>query len=102
MSAVQGVARRAPHRPVWYESAAMWQPPARIKHELPAGAWPTAEQAASARLYQPIVIGPHEAMTRTWVPAMVPWRATEDGFVTRDVIDWYSRFAVGRPGVIVV
>jgi 2,4-dienoyl-CoA reductase-like NADH-dependent reductase (Old Yellow Enzyme family) len=33
---------------------------------------------------------------------MVPWRATEDGFVTRDVIDWYSRFAQGRPGVIVV
>jgi 2,4-dienoyl-CoA reductase-like NADH-dependent reductase (Old Yellow Enzyme family) len=32
----------------------------------------------------------------------VPWRATEDGFVTRDVIDWYSRFAEGRPGVMVV
>jgi 2,4-dienoyl-CoA reductase-like NADH-dependent reductase (Old Yellow Enzyme family) len=80
----------------------MWQPPARIKHELPAGVWPTAEQAASARLYQPVKIGPREAQTRTWVPAMVPWRATEDGFVTRDVIDWYSRFAEGRPGVIVV
>jgi 2,4-dienoyl-CoA reductase-like NADH-dependent reductase (Old Yellow Enzyme family) len=80
----------------------MWQPPARIKHELPAGAWPTAEQAASARLYQPIKIGPRVAQQRTWVPAMVPWRATEDGFVTRDVIDWYSRFAEGRPGVIVV
>jgi 2,4-dienoyl-CoA reductase-like NADH-dependent reductase (Old Yellow Enzyme family) len=80
----------------------MWQPPARIKHELPAGVWPTAEQAASARLYQPVKIGPREAQTRTWVPAMVPWRATEDGFVTRDVIDWYSRFGEGRPGVIVV
>lgn len=33
---------------------------------------------------------------------MVPWRATEDGLVTRDVIDWYRRFADGRPGVIVV
>ena len=33
---------------------------------------------------------------------MVPWRATDDGFVTRDVIDWYARFAEGRPGVIVV
>ncbi|HMK79581.1 MAG TPA: hypothetical protein VK438_08025 [Xanthobacteraceae bacterium] len=33
---------------------------------------------------------------------MVPWRATEDGFVTRDVIDWYRRFARGKPGVIVV
>ena len=33
---------------------------------------------------------------------MVPWRATEDGFVTPDVLDWYARFARGRPGVIVV
>lgn len=33
---------------------------------------------------------------------MVPWRATEDGFVTDDVIAWYARFAKGRPGVIVV
>ena len=39
---------------------------------------------------------------RTWVPAMVPWRATDDGFVTAEVIDWYARFAVGRPGAIVV
>lgn len=33
---------------------------------------------------------------------MVPWRATEDGFVTDDVIAWYRRFAEGRPGAIVV
>jgi 2,4-dienoyl-CoA reductase-like NADH-dependent reductase (Old Yellow Enzyme family) len=33
---------------------------------------------------------------------MVPWRATDDGFVTRDVIDWYRRFAEGKPGVLVV
>ena len=33
---------------------------------------------------------------------MVPWRATEDGFATDDVIDWYARFARGRPGAIVV
>jgi dimethylglycine catabolism A len=33
---------------------------------------------------------------------MVPWRATEDGHVTRDVLDWYARFAAGRPGAIVV
>ncbi len=39
---------------------------------------------------------------RTWVPAMVPWRATEDGHVTQDVLDWYARFAAGRPGAIVV
>jgi 2,4-dienoyl-CoA reductase-like NADH-dependent reductase (Old Yellow Enzyme family) len=39
---------------------------------------------------------------RTWVPAMVPWRATDDGFVTPEVLDWYARFAEGRPGVLVV
>jgi 2,4-dienoyl-CoA reductase-like NADH-dependent reductase (Old Yellow Enzyme family) len=33
---------------------------------------------------------------------MVPWRATEDGFVTDNVLDWYGRFARGKPGVIVV
>src|SRR5256714_323626 len=33
---------------------------------------------------------------------MVPWRATDDGFVTRENIDWYARFAEGRPGAIVV
>jgi 2,4-dienoyl-CoA reductase-like NADH-dependent reductase (Old Yellow Enzyme family) len=33
---------------------------------------------------------------------MVPWRATEDGFVTKDNLDWYGRFAEGRPGSIVV
>jgi len=53
-------------------------------------------------LFQPIAIGPRTAATRTWIPAMVPWRATEDGFVTPDVIDWYRRFAEGRPGVLVV
>ncbi|CAN5309089.1 hypothetical protein BH11MYX1_BH11MYX1_08860 [soil metagenome] len=87
---------------MWYDLSAMWQPPERIKHELLPGTWPTAEQASEARLFQPLVIGPRLARTRTWVPAMVPWRATEDGFVTRDVIDWYARFAQGKPGVIVV
>ena len=42
------------------------------------------------------------ASSRTWVPAMVPWRATEDGFVTQQNLDWYRRFAKGRPGVLVV
>ena len=40
--------------------------------------------------------------SRTWVPAMVPWRATEDGFVTDANLAWYERFARGRPGAIVV
>ncbi len=80
----------------------MWQPPERIKHSLPLADWPTAAQAAHARLFSPVTIGPRQARTRTWVPAMVPWRATEDGFVTDDVIAWYARFAQGKPGVIVV
>jgi 2,4-dienoyl-CoA reductase-like NADH-dependent reductase (Old Yellow Enzyme family) len=33
---------------------------------------------------------------------MVPWRATEDGFVTVENLDWYRRFAEGKPGVLVV
>jgi 2,4-dienoyl-CoA reductase-like NADH-dependent reductase (Old Yellow Enzyme family) len=33
---------------------------------------------------------------------MVPWRATDDGFVTSDVLAWYERFAEGQPGAIVV
>ncbi|HVK73863.1 MAG TPA: NADH:flavin oxidoreductase [Kofleriaceae bacterium] len=80
----------------------MWQPVERQKHPLPAAAWPTADEAAAARLYTPVELGPRTARQRTWVPAMVPWRATDDGLVTRDVIDWYRRFAEGRPGVIVV
>ncbi len=42
------------------------------------------------------------AAERTWVPAMVPWRATEDGYVTPEVLEWYARFAEGQPGVLVV
>jgi 2,4-dienoyl-CoA reductase-like NADH-dependent reductase (Old Yellow Enzyme family) len=80
----------------------MWTPPERIKHRLPETAWPTAEEAARARLFSPVRIGALTAHTRTWVPAMVPWRATDDGEITRDVIGWYERFAYGKPGVIVV
>jgi 2,4-dienoyl-CoA reductase-like NADH-dependent reductase (Old Yellow Enzyme family) len=80
----------------------MWHPPERIKHPLPEARWPSAEEAGGAALFEPVRLGPLEARQRTWVPAMVPWRATEDGFVTDDVIDWYRRFAEGRPGVIVV
>ena len=61
-----------------------------------------AEEAAQSRLYSPIAIGKLEARSRTWVPAMVPWRATDDGFVTQQNLDWYQRFAEGRPGVLVV
>src|SRR5918997_2876201 len=80
----------------------MWHPPEAIRHEIPAARWPTREEAAGALLFQPIEVGPVRLETRTWVPAMVPWRATDDGFVTRENIDWYARFAEGRPGAIVV
>ncbi|MEZ4365588.1 MAG: NADH:flavin oxidoreductase [Kofleriaceae bacterium] len=80
----------------------MWQPPERRKHALPIARWPSAEEARASRLLQPVALGGRTARTRTWVPAMVPWRATDDGEVTPDVIDWYARFAQGRPGVIVV
>jgi 2,4-dienoyl-CoA reductase-like NADH-dependent reductase (Old Yellow Enzyme family) len=33
---------------------------------------------------------------------MVPWRATDDGVVTPEVLAWYARFAEGQPGVLVV
>ena len=81
----------------------MWTPPERIRHRLPEVSWPTAEQTRSSLWFSPIRLGKTVlAEQRTWVPAMVPWRATEDGFVTEEVIEWYARFAEGRPGVIVV
>src|SRR5581483_12330135 len=80
----------------------MWRPPQRIRFGAEAGPIPSRAQARAARLFSPVTIGSTTARQRTWVPAMVPWRATEDGFVTPDVIDWYRRFAEGRPGVIVV
>ncbi|MEC7726434.1 MAG: NADH:flavin oxidoreductase, partial [Planctomycetota bacterium] len=74
----------------------------KVRHDLPEARWPTAAEAARARLFSPIQLGPVQATSRTWVPAMVPWRATEDGEVTDNVVDWYSRFADGEPGVLVV
>jgi 2,4-dienoyl-CoA reductase-like NADH-dependent reductase (Old Yellow Enzyme family) len=75
----------------------------RIKHALPTARWPTSPEAAGSLLYSPFAIGTRlVAEQRTWVPAMVPWRATEEGFVTPEVLDWYTRFARGRPGVLVV
>jgi 2,4-dienoyl-CoA reductase-like NADH-dependent reductase (Old Yellow Enzyme family) len=80
----------------------MWTPPERIKHKLPDVMWPTKEEAARSLWFQPFSRGALHIKTRTWIPAMVPWRATDDGFVTQDVLDWYARFAKGRPGAIVL
>src|SRR5580658_1069936 len=80
----------------------MWRPPERIRHDAQPGCWPSAAEAARSALFQPIRVGAHELKQRTWVPAMVPWRATEDGLVTPNVLAWYERFARGRPGALVV
>lgn len=80
----------------------MWNPPEAIRHAIPETRWPNPEEAARSLLFQPIKINSIELETRTWVPAMVPWRATVDGFVTKENLDWYRRFAEGQPGAIVV
>jgi len=80
----------------------MWRPPERIRHDSRPARWPSGEQAARSRLFSPIQVGAISLRHRTWVPAMVPWRATDEGFVTQEVLDWYERFAAGRPAAIVV
>ena len=80
----------------------MWKFQNPIKHPIPPARWPGADEAAGSLLFQPIRIGPLTLESRTWVPAMVPWRATEDGLVTQENLDWYRRFAEGQPGALVV
>jgi 2,4-dienoyl-CoA reductase-like NADH-dependent reductase (Old Yellow Enzyme family) len=81
----------------------MWRPPQKIKHPLPDARVPSADEAAASMLFSEVSLGGKTTLReRTWVPAMVPWRATEDGFVTDDVLDWYGRFAEGEPGAIVI
>src|SRR2546429_1869685 len=80
----------------------MWKFANPIKHSIPGTRWPPADESSRSLLFQPIQIGPLTLDSRTWVPAMVPWRATEDGFVTQGNLDWYRRFAKGRPAALVV
>ena len=80
----------------------MWKPPERIKYQTTVARWPTQEEAEGSRLYSSLSTPNLSLEQRTWVPAMVPWRASEEGDVTQDVIDWYARFAEGMPGAIVV
>lgn len=81
---------------------AMWRPPARIRHDATTGRWPSREQAAASPVFAPVRVGPVTLNERTWVPAMVPWRANAEGEVTPAVLDWYGRFAGGQPGAVVV
>lgn len=80
----------------------MWHPENPIRHPIPETTWPTAAEAAQSLLFQPLRSGALTLSSRTWVPAMVPWRATSDGFVTPDNLEWYKRFAAGQPGALVV
>jgi 2,4-dienoyl-CoA reductase-like NADH-dependent reductase (Old Yellow Enzyme family) len=81
---------------------ATWRPPERIKYTPLAAPWPDAAQIEHAQLFRPIMVGGVRLASRTWVPAMVPWRASEDGEVTAPVLAWYERFARGRPAALVV
>jgi len=80
----------------------MWKFANPIRHPIPETRWPTEAEVARSLLFQPITLGSLSLTSRTWVPAMVPWRATEDGFVTSANLDWYRRFAEGKPGALVV
>ncbi len=80
----------------------MWRPAERIKYQPQPGSWPDRETAQASKLFSPVKVGPVELEQRTWVPAMVPWRATEEGHVTPELLAWYRRFAKGRPGALVV
>ena len=80
----------------------MWKPAQRIKFHSASGQVPTRAEVAASRLFSPVDIGPVRLEHRTWVPAMVPWRSNEDGLATIDVMQWYERFARGRPGALVI
>jgi 2,4-dienoyl-CoA reductase-like NADH-dependent reductase (Old Yellow Enzyme family) len=80
----------------------MWHPQPFIKYPIPDTQPPTSERAARSRWFSPLRCGRLELADRTWVPAMVPWRATGDGVVTPEVLAWYERFARGQPGALVV
>jgi len=80
----------------------MWKPAERIKYKAVVDEWPTALEVEESLMFSPLQVGPMSIEQRTWVPAMVPWRSNNLGEVTADVLNWYRRFAEGKPGVIVV
>ena len=54
----------------------MWHPENPTRHTIPETRWPTQEEAHS-RYFPPAEINSIAIENRAWVPAMVPWRATE-------------------------
>ena len=75
----------------------MWKPAEKILYEAQPGRWPSADEAARALLFQALSAGRLQLASRTWVPAMVPWRATEEGDATDDVVAWYRRCGSTAP-----
>jgi len=59
---------------------------------------------ARSLLFTPFPIGRGGLVlpNRIWLPAMVTWRGTDDGFVTPSVREIYVRYARGGPGMIVL
>jgi len=63
-----------------------------------------SEERARALLFAPFPIGRGGRVlpNRIWLPAMVTWRGTADGFVTPSVHDIYLRYSRGGAGMIVL
>lgn len=80
----------------------MWKPPEKIKYQTLNAPWPSEAEAAQSLLFSFLTQGRLELTSRTWIPAMVPWRAGLSGEVTPEILRWYHRFALGKPGALVV
>lgn len=81
----------------------MYSPRPRVRHPLPVLSEPTPEEAKRSRLFSPLRLRSGlELCERSWIPAMVPWRASPEGEVTQEVLAWYERFALAQPGAIVI
>lgn len=59
---------------------------------------------ARSLLFEPLAIGRGGLVlpNRIWLPAMVTWRGSADGFVTPSVREIYLRYALGGAGMIVL
>jgi len=56
----------------------------------------TAKVAQGSNLFASIQVGSIELRQRTWIPAMVPWRATEDGFDVQMQTNHLSHFLLTK------
>ena len=80
----------------------MWKPPEKIRFKSTLGHLPDRQALKASKLFSSLSYQRLQLQNRSWLPAMVPWRATNAGEVTPEVLDWYGRFARGKPGAIVV